>query len=88
MFLITLKDEKNNGAFSIINREDEKVLLFFESYDDAERYMLLLEDQDFPEMEIVEYEDEILLKTVKAIGHNYSIISPYDLVVPPNTFDL
>jgi hypothetical protein len=86
MFLITLKNEKKNGAFSIINQYEEKVLLFFEEFDDAERYRILLDEQDFPEMEILEYDDELLTKTADAVGYNYSIIGPYDLVVPPDTF--
>jgi hypothetical protein len=87
MFIIALKDQKQNGAFSIVNEMNEKVLLFFQEYDDAERYLIMLEEDDYPEMEILEYEDELLLKTVQITGHNYSVISPHDLVVPPNAFE-
>lgn len=87
MFIIALKNQKHNGAFSIINEKNEKVLLFFQEYDDAERYRLMLEEDDYPEMEILEYEDELILKTVQITGHNYSIITPHDLVVPPNAFE-
>jgi hypothetical protein len=87
MFLLALKDKKKNGAFSIINEENEKILLFFEMFDDAERYRILLEEQDLPEMEILEYDDEVLIKTTEAIGYNYTIIGPYDLVVPPKMYD-
>ena len=86
MFLIVLKDSSSSGAFSVINDDDEKVLLFFEEYDDAERYKIMLEENNSLDLEIVEYDDKMLIKTVNAIGYNYSIISPYDLVVPPNTF--
>lgn len=87
MFIVTLEDnDQQQGAFSIINDEGEKVILFFQEYDDAERYKLLLEDQGFPDLDIVEYEDDVVLKTVQITGHEYTIITPYDLVVPPNTF--
>lgn len=86
MFLISLKNQKQDGAYSIINDLGEKVLLFFEEYDDAERYRILLEEDGFPPLEIQEYEDELVLKTVQITGHHYTIVSPYDLVVPPDMF--
>lgn len=88
MFLIVLKNTKTNGAFSVINENNEKVLLFFEEYDDAERYKMMLEDQEsLPELEIAEYDETMLIKTANTLGYNYSVITPYDLVVPPNTFE-
>lgn len=88
MFIITLedKDKDKQGAFSIINEDGEKIILFFQEYDDAERYRLLLEEQGYPDLDIVEYEDDVVLKTAQITGHDYTIITPYDLVVPPNTF--
>lgn len=86
MFLIVLKDSSSNGAFSVINEDDEKVLLFFEEYDDAERYKIMLEENNSLDIEIVEYDDDMLMKTANAVGYNYAIVSPYDLVVPPNIF--
>lgn len=86
MFILTLENNDQPGAFSIINDEGEKVILFFQEYDDAERYKLMLEDQEFPELDIVEYEDDVVIKSVQITGHDYTIITPYDLVVPPNTF--
>jgi hypothetical protein len=86
MFIIALKNQKQNGAFSIINEFDEKVLLFFQEWDDAERYRIMLEEDDYPEMEILEYEDDLILKTVQITGHHYTVITPHDLVVPPDAF--
>lgn len=87
MFLILSKDEKNNGAFSITNKQNQRVILFFEQYDDADRYKMMLEEQNFPEMEIVEYDDQLLINTANAVGYNYSVIGSYDLVVPPNMYE-
>jgi hypothetical protein len=87
MFFLTLKGKHKEGAFAIINTDGEKVLLFFEEKDDAERYKLLLEEGDYPEMEIIKYDDETILRAMQISGHNYSIIRAHDLVVPPDTFD-
>lgn len=87
MFLITLKGKEKDGAYAITNKEGEKVLLFFQEKDDAERYKLMLEESDYPSMEIREYDDDIVLKTVQITGYNYSVVGPYDLVVPPECFN-
>ena len=87
MFLIGLKDKRQDGAFSIINEDSEKVLIFFEQRDDADRYLSMLEGDDYPPMEVYEYDDDLVLRTVQATGHNYTIIGPYDLIVPPKMFD-
>jgi hypothetical protein len=86
MYFLTLKGKEKEGAFAIINSDDEKVLLFFEEHDDAERYRILLDEDEYPEMEIMEYDDEFVIKTLQITGHNYTIIKPHDLVVPPDTF--
>lgn len=87
MFLILSKNEKNNRAFSITNKNNQKVILFFEQYDDADRYKMMLEEQNYPEMKIVEYDDKLLIKTANSIGYKYSIIGSYDLVVPPKMYE-
>jgi hypothetical protein len=87
MFFLTLKGKPKEGAFAILNTDGEKILLFFQEKDDAERYKLLLEEEDYPEMEIIEYDDELIKKTIQLTGYNYTIITPHDLVVPPDTFN-
>ena len=52
MFLLTLKDRKDDGAYAVQNRYGDKVLFLFEEEDDATRYALMLEDQEDAEMEI------------------------------------
>ena len=83
MFVITLSNEDEKGAFSVINEYDEKVILFFEEYDDADRYVLMLNEMDVGDLSIVEYDEDLLIKTCKLIGFKYCKISPHDFVVPP-----
>jgi hypothetical protein len=83
MFVITLSNEEEKGAFSVINEYDEKVILFFENYDDAERYMLMLNEMDVGDLFIVEYDEDLLIKTCKLVGFKYCKISSHDFVVPP-----
>ena len=44
MFLLTLKDRKDDGAFAVQDRYGDKVLFLFEEEDDAVRYALITPD--------------------------------------------
>ena len=84
MFLLTLKDRKDDGAFAVEDDKGDKVLFLFEQEDDAERYAMMLEDdQDYPEMHILEVESDIMIKTCQLHGYNYTVITPNDIVIPP-----
>ena len=43
----------------------------------------MLEDNDYPEMNVLEVEDELLLYTCEQHEYNYAIITKNDLVIPP-----
>ena len=38
---------------------------------------------DYPEMHVLEIEDEIMIKTCEMHDHRYTIITPNDIVIPP-----
>ena len=52
MWIITLKDKRDEGAYSVYDKYGNKVLFMFEEEDDAERYAMMLEDQDSGEMDL------------------------------------
>lgn len=83
MFLIVIEGREEEGAFSVRDEEGDKVLFLFEEEDDATRYALMLEENGFPETSIIEYEDNILIKTCEVTGNKYTVITPNDIVVPP-----
>jgi len=83
MFLLTLKDRKDDGAYAVQNRYGEKVLFLFEDEDDAVRYALQLEDQEETEMDVVEVDDELAIKTCRTYNYKYTVITPDDIVIPP-----
>lgn len=85
MYILTLKGN-TDVAYTIVNDQNEKVLLIFENEDDAERYSIMLNENDYPQVKIVTYRDDILLKTCEAVNQKYSIIGPYDLIVPPDVY--
>ena len=44
---------------------------------------MMLHEQDDKEMDLVEVEDELALRTCKMYNYRYSIITPNDIVIPP-----
>jgi len=88
MFLLTLKDKKNDGAFAVQDKYGEKVLFLFEEEDDATRYAMMLEDQEEKEMDVIEVDDELAIKTCKMYNYKYAVITPNDIVIPPNNDNL
>lgn len=87
MYLLTLKGRKEDGAYAVSDKYGEKVLFFFEDEDDAVRYAMMLEDdEDYTEeMEVVEVDDDLAIKTCKAYNYKYAVITPNDIVVPPKS---
>ena len=53
MYLLTLRNSKEEGAYAVQNRYGEKVLFLFEEEDDAERYAMHLEVDEEAEMDVV-----------------------------------
>ena len=88
MYLLTLKDIKDDGAYAVHNRMGEKVLVLFEEEDDASRYaMLLKEDEQDADMEIVEVDGPLAIRTCKMYNYRYTVITPNDIVIPPKLND-
>ena len=83
MYLLTLKESKDEGAYAVKDKYGEKVLFLFEEEDDAERYAMMLKDQEDANMDIVEVDDELAIKTCKHYSYKYAIITPDDIVIPP-----
>ena len=85
MFILTINGRETEGAYSVIDDEGEHILYLFEEEDDAVRYAMMLEEDGYPEMHIIEIEDDVMIKTCEMHGYQYTLITPDDIVIPPNT---
>ena len=83
MFILTIAGKEREGAYSVENEDGTQILYLFEEEADATRFAMMLEDEDYPEMSVMEVEDEIMIKTCESHGYNYTIITPDDIVIPP-----
>jgi hypothetical protein len=85
MFILTINGRETEGAYSVTDDEGEQILYLFEEEDDAVRYAMMLEENGCPEMHVIEIEDEVMIKTCEIHDYKYAIITPNDIVIPPDT---
>ena len=85
MFIITIAGKEKEGAYSVPDEEGDQILYLFQDEDDAVRYAMMLEDKDYPEMHVLEVEDEVMIRTCETHGYNYAVITSNDIVIPPDT---
>ena len=56
MFILTIKDKANDGAYAVEKKDGTRILQIFEEQDDAERYVMMLEENGFSNMSVYEIE--------------------------------
>ena len=87
MHIITIDGKEDAGAYSVQNELGEDVLYIFEEEDDAVRYAMMLEDSlgnPQKNMQVIEVEDDLAIKTCSMYNYKYAVITPDDLVIPPS----
>ena len=84
MYLLTLKHRKTDGAYAVPDVDGKRVLFLFEEEDDATRYGLMLENNGNKQMEVVEVDDDLAIKTCRMYNYKYAVITPDDFVIPPS----
>jgi len=85
MFIITIEGKEEEGAYSVMNEDGEQILYLFEEEDDAVRYAMMLEDSGYPEMHVIEVENDLMIKTCEFHQYEYTVITANDIVIPPET---
>ena len=86
MYLLTLNSRRDDGAYAVQDSDGDKVLFLFEEEDDAVRYAMMLEDnlEQEKDMQVIEVEDDLAIKTCSMYNYKYAVITPDDLVIQPN----
>ena len=88
MWLLTLRSDKNNreeGAYAVHNKYGEKVLFMFQKEDDANRYAMMMEDQEDSKMDVIEVDDNVAIMICKRYNYKYAVVTPNDIVIPPKS---
>ena len=87
MFILTVAGKENEGAYSVKDIGGNQILYLFEEEDDATRYAMMLEDEGYPNMTILEVDEDLMIKTCHIHGHEYAVITKNDIVIPPEEHD-
>ena len=84
MYMLTLKDRRDDGAYAVSDKNGQKILIMCQGNDDAERYAsYMMNDEKYDsEMVVVEVDDELAVKTCKINNYKYTIVTPNDFVLP------
>lgn len=86
MYILAIKGKEQEGAYAP-SLGQENVLYLFTDIDDAERHSELLLADDYPEMSVVEVDDEVAIEICEMNGYSYCVITPEDIVIPPKLDD-
>ena len=85
MYVITLKDNPQ-GIYSVFDDKEQRIVPIFVEEDDADRYVIQLEnDEENPELEVIETEPDQIINACRSQGQRFSIITPDDFIIPPDT---
>jgi hypothetical protein len=87
MYVIALRSNISEGFYAVENEYGEKILYIFSDEDDAERYVGLLEADNYPKLKVIEIKDDTAIETCKRNNYTYMIITPDDLMIPPDYHD-
>ena len=86
MYVLTL-EESAEGVYSVYDDQKNRVIPIFQVEDDADRYLEMLEDRDYPAMTVVEMEDHVIIGACQDRGQKFSIITPDDFIIPPDDLE-
>ncbi len=83
MYILAISGKESEGAYAIDNENNKRMVYMFLDKDDAIRYAGLLEADNFPDMSVVEVNDQEIIEACVKHGHDYYVVTPDDIVIPP-----
>ena len=85
VFVLLFNARTENEGIHTLRIGDRNKVLMFESEDDAIRFGLLLEAQDFPEATVEEMDAEEIEEFCQSADYDWELIPEGALVIPPET---
>ena len=85
MYILTVHGKEEEGAYSVQNEHGGHVLYLFEQEDDACRYAMMLEQDEYPELHVLEVDPDMMVGVCESHGYEYTVITPNDIVIPPKS---
>ena len=85
VFVLLFNAGTDNEGIHTLKKGDVNTVLMFEQEDDAIRFGMMLEAQDFPPLTVEALDDEEIKGFCKGAGYTYKLVTPQDLVIPPDS---
>ena len=83
MYILAVAGKETEGAYATETDNNKRMVYMFLDKDDAVRYAGLLEADNFPDMSGVEVDDQEIIQSCVKHGHEYYVVTPDDIVIPP-----
>ncbi len=83
IFVLLFNARTENEGIHTIQMGDRNKVYMFESEDDATRFAVLLEAQDFPTATVEEFDEEEIMEFCRGVDYDWEIIPAGKLEIPP-----
>lgn len=84
VFVLLFNARTENEGIHTVQMGDRNKVLMFESEDDATRYALLLEAQDFPTPTVEEIDSHEIEEFCRSTDYDYELVGEGMLAIPPD----
>lgn len=83
VYVLLFNARTENEGIHTVQMGDRNKILMFESEDDATRYALLLEAQDFPTPTVEAFDSEEIEAFCQEADYDWELIGEGELAIPP-----
>ncbi len=83
VFVLLFNAGTDNEGIHTLQINNRQKVLMFENEDDAQRFALMLEAQDFPEAKVEAFDDEEIKAFCTSANYDYDLVHEGRLAVPP-----
>lgn len=85
VYVLLFNARSENEGIHTLKVDDRNIVLMFENEDDATRFGLMLEAQDFPTATIERFESDEIEEFCQAAGYECKQVPPGTLATPPES---
>ncbi|WP_413160636.1 DUF3110 domain-containing protein [Capilliphycus salinus ALCB114379] len=85
VYVLLFNAGTENEGIHTIQMGDRNTVLMFEQEEDATRFAVLLEAQDFPAPSVEAIEDEEIKEFCRSVNYDWQLIEAGELAVPPES---
>lgn len=83
VYVLLFNAGTDNEGIHTIQMGDRNTVLMFEDEEDATRFAVLLEAQDFPTPSVEGLEDEEIKEFCRGVNYDWQLVQAGELAVPP-----